>query len=262
MKRSVLVALVALAVAVPSFADVTVKTTGTGKGMGVSGSITTTTYIKGNKMRTDTVTGDTTRTMIFDVDNQRLYSYDSKKKEADAWDMQAFADNMAKNVDTSEMKASVKPNGQTKVIAGKTANGYDMSIELPATLGGRDGMKMIVMLTGPMWVVKGAPGTAEYVAFYKGAVEKGWIFSDPRGAKGSPGQAKAMAEMYRQLAATGGIPYETEMNVKLGGDGPMASMMAKMGGMTATSTVQSVETGAVAADLFAPPAGYKIKEQK
>ena len=41
-------------------------------------------------MRTDTVTGDTTRTMIFDVDNQRLYSFDSKKKEADAWDMQAF----------------------------------------------------------------------------------------------------------------------------------------------------------------------------
>ncbi len=45
-------------------------------------------------------------------------------------------------------------------------------------------MKMTVMLTGPMWIVKGAPGTAEYLASTRRAVEKGWIFSDPRGAKG------------------------------------------------------------------------------
>ncbi len=73
----------ALAVSTSAFADVTVKSIGGGKGMGITGSMATITYIKGNKMRTDTVTGDTTRTMIFDVDNQRLYSFDSKKKEAD-----------------------------------------------------------------------------------------------------------------------------------------------------------------------------------
>jgi len=249
MKRSALIALFALAIAAPSFADVTVKAIGSGKGMGISGNMATTTYIKGNKMRTDTITGDTTRTMIFDVDSQRLFSFDSKKKEADAWDMQAFGENISKSVDTSAMKASVKPNGQTKQIAGRNATGYDMSIELPAMLGGAGGMKMTVMLEGPMWVVKGAPGTAEYIAFYKGAVEKGWIFSDPRGAKGSPGQAKAMAEMYKQLAETGGIPYETEMSIKMGGDGPMAGMMAKMGGMSATSAVQSVDTSSLDAAL-------------
>jgi len=42
----------------------------------------------------------------------------------------------------------------------------------------------------------------------------------------------------------------------------MAGMMAKMGNMSSTSTVMSVETGAVAADLFSLPAGYKIKEQQ
>ena len=262
MKRSIAIALAALSMSAPTFADVTVKATGTGKGMGMSGTMAITTYVKGNKMRTDTVMGDTTRTMIFDVDNQRLYSFDAKKKEADAWDMQAFSANLQESVDTSGMKTSVKPNGQTKQIAGKTATGYDMELSLPATMGGKSGMKMTVMLTGPIWIVKGAPGTAEYLNFYKGAVEKGWIFSDPRGAKGNPGQAKAMAEMYRQLAATGGIPYEQEMSIKMGGDGPMAGMLAKMGNISTTSTVQSVETGALAAELFAPPAGYKIKEQK
>ena len=263
MKRSILVALFTVALAVPSFADVTVKSAGAGKGMGMGGTTVTTTYIKGNKMRTDTVIGDATHSMIFDVDAQRLYSFDSKKKEVDAWDMQAFGATMSQSVDTSGMKASIKPNGQTKQVAGKSATGYDMEMSVPATMGGgKDGMKMTVNLNGPIWIVKGAPGTAEYLGFYKAAVEKGFIFSDPKGAKGNPGQAKAMAEMYRQLAATGGIAYEQEMNIKMSGEGPMAGVFAKMGNISMTQSVQSVETGALAADLFAPPAGYKIKEQK
>jgi hypothetical protein len=129
-------------------------------------------------------------------------------------------------------------------------------------MGGEGGMAMTVRLTGPMWVVKGAPGASEYVAFYKAATEKGWIFTDPRAAKGAPGQAKAMAEMYRQLAATGGMPYETEMNIKVEGEGPMAAVMARMGGMSMTTTVQSVDTTALDDALFAPPAGYKLVEKK
>src|SRR5687768_15920219 len=172
LSRLILVTIAALWLAAPAFADVTVKATGTGKGMGMGGTMATMTYIKGNKMRTDTVMGDTTRTMIFDVDAQRLYSFDSKKKEADAWDMQAFGPGLAESVDTSNMKASVKPNGQTRQIAGKTATGYDMELSLPATMGGKSGMKMTVMIAGPLWIVKGAPGTAEYINFYKGAVEK------------------------------------------------------------------------------------------
>jgi hypothetical protein len=265
MKRLIRVALVALAglaLASPAFADVTLKSTGAGKGMGMGGTMTMTTYIKGNKMRTDTVTGDTTRSMIFDIDAQRLYSFDSKKKEADVWDMQAFGANLQSSVDTAGMKSSIKANGQTKQIAGQAASGYDMEMIVPAMIGGAKGMKMTMTLSGPIWIVKGAPGTAEYLAFYKSAVEKGWIFSDPRGAKGNPGQAKAMAEMYRQLVATGGIPYEQEMNFKMGGEGPMAAAMSRMGNISMTQTVQAIETGALAADLFATPAGYKLKEQK
>jgi threonine dehydratase len=113
-----------------------------------------------------------------------------------------------------------------------------------------------------MWIVKDAPGTAEYLGFYKAAVDKGWFFTDPRAAKAQPGQAKAMAEMQRQLASTGGIPYEQEVTVKMSGDGPMAGMLAKMGNISSTTTITGVDTGALAADLFAVPAGYKLKEQK
>ena len=65
---------------------------------------------------------------------------------------------------------------------------------------------MTIAMTGVSWIAKGAPGSAEYSAFYKGAAEKGWIFTDPRAAKAQPGQAKAMAEMYTQFAQIGGMP--------------------------------------------------------
>ena len=262
MSRFLLVAIATLSLATPSFADVTIKSSVTGKGMGMGGTTTSTTYIKGNKMRNDTVTGDTVRSTIFDVDTQKMISFDSKKKEADVYDMQRLGAEISKNVDPTDMKASIKPNGQTKQVSGQKAAGYDAEITVSALMGGQQGMKMTIHLTGPMWIVKGAPGVAEYMNFYKTAVEKGWFFTDPRAAKAQPGQAKAMAEMYRQLAATGGIPYEQEMNIKMSGEGPMAGMLAKMGNVTMTTTITSVEAGPLAADLFAPPAGYKLKEQK
>lgn len=262
MKRVILAAALMAALASPAWADLTIRQSTAGKGLGMSGNMSGTTYLKGSKMRTESVNGGTTRVTIFDLDAQKMYSFDLKKKEADVWDMQALAADMSKTVDSSAMTTSVKPNGQTKQIAGKAAAGYDMEISVPSTVGGPDGPKMTVKLTGPMWVVKDAPGTKEYVSFYKSAVEKGWFFSDPRAAKGSPGQAKAMAEMYRQMAETGGIPYEQEMQIKMEGEGPMAGMMARMGGVSMTSTVQSVETDALSDDLFAPPAGYKLNNRK
>jgi len=262
MTRAILSASLALTLAAPAFADVTIKQAMSGKGMGMGTNMVSTSYVKGLKMRTDTVSGDTTRTTIFDVDAQKMYIFDSKKKEADVWDMAAFGAQMDQAVQVGDIKASITPNGQTKQLLGKTATGYDMEISVPAMMGGEKGMQMTVKLTGPMWIVKGAPGTADYLGFYKAAAEKGFIFSDPRAAKGSPGQAKAMSEMYRQMADTGGVPYETEMSIKMAGDGPMAAMMAKMGGMSTTSTVESISTDTLSAELFQPPAGYKINAKK
>jgi hypothetical protein len=266
MTRILVGIVLALALAAPVHADVTLNQTTGGKGMGMSGDGKAVTRIKGNKMRTDTTMGDTTHTMIFDVDAQKLYVFDSKKKEADVWDMGTFAAQMGQSVDVSSIKASVKPNGQTKAFGAANADGYDMLVTVPAAMGGGNGPKMTVTLTGPVWIVKNAPGTADYANFYKAAAEKGFIFSDPRVAKGQPGQAKAMAEMYRQFAAIGGIAYETNMNVKLGMDGgdagPMAGILAKMGNIEIQTVVDSVETTPVADDLFAPPAGYKLNTKQ
>lgn len=258
--RVALVALVALAA--PAFADITVKSTVVNKGLGNASTTTATTFIKGSKLRSDTVAGDTTRSSIINTDTMKMLSFDSKSKEVTTYDMTKLASDIGKNVQVSDIKASVTPNGKTKQVSGRAASGYDMAVSVPAQMGGAKGMKVLVSLLGPVWVVKGGPGTSEYMAFYKSAAAKGFFFGDPRSAGAQPGQAKAMGEMYRQLAATGGIPYEMEMNVKMSGEGPMAAAFEKMGNISIVTTVTSVETGTLAADIFAVPAGYSMKEQK
>ena len=258
MIRMSLVACATAAIAFPAHADVTIKATATGKGFGISGSTASTTYIKGLKMRSDATAGKKNISTIFDVDAQKMYILDVDDKEAQAWDMAAFASQLSSTVSAEGVQASMKPNGQTKTISGQDTDGFDIEIVVPATVAG---MEMTMRLTGTTWIAKGAPGGADYSAFYQGAAEKGWIFSDPRAAQGAPGQAKAMAQMYTEFAKTGGIPYETVMNIKPEGGGAMGGLMAKVGGMQTTTTTDSVEVGPLADDLFQVPADYKVKQQ-
>src|SRR5262245_40177207 len=262
MRHVLLAGIVALAVAAPARADLKMTEAVTGKGLGLTGNMTSTTYIKGLKMRVDNMNGDKVTSMIFDVENQKLYMFDSKKKEADVWDMADFSKQIGV-ANPGPGSSSFKPNGQTKQINGKTATGYDMSIVMPTTMGdAKNGMKMTVNLTGTTWIVKGAPGTSDYQKFYMAAADKGFIFTDPRAAKGQPGQAKARAQMYRQMAATGGVPFETLMNIKMSGEGPMAGLMARAGNIEMNSNTQSAESVQLADDMFAPPAGYKLNPKK
>ncbi|MDP9197964.1 MAG: hypothetical protein M3O07_01950 [Pseudomonadota bacterium] len=259
--RTMLSAALALAMWAPAHADVTINATNTGKGLGMSGTTTSTTYIKGLKMRVDNVRSKKTDTTIFDVENQKMYVLNAKKKEVDVWDMGAFSEELSKSVATEGMQSSISPNGQTKTIAGHAAEGYDMKIVVPATLGGPGGMTVTMVLSGVTWIVKGVPGTEEFATFYKGAAEKGWIFTDPRAAKGSPGQAKAMAEMHAEFAKLGGVPYESNIDIDTQGDGVMGGLMARLGGVTMTTVTESVETAPLSDDLFLPPADYTLKQQ-
>lgn len=259
MSRTILAAVLAFALWAPAHADVTIKATSTGKGLGMSGTTTSVTYIKGLRMRVEATAGSKSITSIYDVDAQKMYILDAKKKDVDVWDMGAFAQELSKTVSADGVRASMKPNGQTKSVSGQNTDGYDVEIVVPATIADQ---QVMIAMTGTSWIAKGAPGSADYAAFYKGAAEKGWIFTDPRAAKGAPGQAKAMAEMYKQFAQIGGMPYESQTDIKAQGEGMMAAMMARMGGVSTATTTDSVETGPLADELFQPPADYKLNQKQ
>lgn len=245
-----------LCIPTPASADVTLKQINEGKGLGMSAHVSSTTRIRGDKMRIDDALGKKTQTTIFDLDAQKAYFFDSKTKRADVWNMRALAQTISKSVDTSSMKASIKPNGQTKSIAGHMADGYDVRVSVQAVTPGSHGL-MTVTLNGSLWVVKHAPGTADFDRFYKSAAEKGWIFSNPRAAKAQPAQARAMTEMYQKIAELGGIPYETDLQIHVSAGGLMGALLSRLGKVRSSTIVESVQTKALTDELFAPPPGYE-----
>ncbi len=262
MNRAPLSALLALALLAPAHADVTIKATTTGKGLGMTGTMPNVTYIKGQKMRVETALEKKTLISIFDVENQKMYVLDTKKMEAEVWDMAAFSQELSSAVSVEGVRTTLTPNGQTKTVAGQNADGFNVEVIVPATIGGAGGMKLTVVQTGTSWIAKSAPGAADYAAFYQAAAEKGWIFSDPSAAKGSPGQAKAMAQMFTEFARIGGLPYETQVDIKVQGEGPMAALMSRMGGASMLTTTDSVDTNPLSDDLFQVPPDYKLKQKQ
>jgi hypothetical protein len=260
MRPSALTFVVAASLlAGPAAADVTVSSNTTGKAP-VGGDLTgtQTVRIKGNKMRIDSAQGDRETAVILDVDGQRMIHIDARKKEAVITTVAKLQEVMGKST-SGQVKASVKPTGESKTIAGMTCKVHNVSVEVPFSMGGPE-MQMALVMTGPACLSKDAPGYADYVRLYTAIAEKGFIFSDPRGAQG-PGaaMAKGMASFQKTMAEAG-IALDQNMHAELKGEGPMAGMMGRMFKIDAGGVVTKIETGDVDAALFDVPAGFKVKQ--
>lgn len=261
MTRTVCSAVVACLLASPVSADITMTAQMTGKGLGKMAEHNSTTYIKGLKMRSDGTLGNTPTTTIIDLETQQFISINHKKKEAQVYDLATFRQQLDKAARGAEATSTLKPTGETREIAGRKCAGYEMNVTVPMAMG--EGMSMSMVMSGPVFIAKGAPGTADFAKFYLAAAEKGFIANDPRAAKGAAQQTKGMTALYEAIAKSGGIPYMMETSVKMEGGGPMAGMMGKMmGGSSFTNTVTAVSTDPVPADTFEIPAGYKVKKEK
>ncbi|MGH9160650.1 MAG: DUF4412 domain-containing protein [Vicinamibacteraceae bacterium] len=253
-----ILALGATLMATAASADVTVTATTVGKG-GLAKALSgdSVTYIKGGKMRADSTSGDRKQSTIVDLDAQQMIVLDHGKKEATINDLQDVQATLQK-ITADEMKVSLKPTGNSKQIAGQSCDEYQLEMAVPMSVEGSTPMS--ISTTGPACIVKNAPGAKDYENFYLKAAEQGFILSgDPSQAQRNPGHARSMTEMYRQMAKLG-VPYEMEMNVKIGGEGPMAALMGKMGAVSFTTTVKSVTEDPLADDLFIVPSDYKVKK--
>ena len=78
---------------------------------------------------------------------------------------------------------------------------------------------MLVAMGGPACLSKTAPGRSDYAKFYRAAAENGLFITDPRQAKASPGQAKGMVEMYKEMAKAG-MPLVSETRHRVRGRRP------------------------------------------
>jgi hypothetical protein len=260
MRRRVQVAglLCATGILVPldaAYADVTVVQKLTGKGPSES-----TTRIKGNKMRIDQTSGNDSTAILMDLDTQQMIMLDVKKKEAVIMPVAVINETMSKIASPASIKTKVTPTGEKKQVAGYNCAVYDVGIALPflAAEGGQ--AVMTLTMNGPACLSKEVPGYGDFVRLYKTAAEKGFIFGDPRMAKGpAASQVKGMTELQKTIAEAG-VPIEQTTTTNLEGGGPMGGLMNRMVKGTTTSTLVKIEEGPLADDLFVVPPDYKVKK--
>jgi hypothetical protein len=242
----------------PLGADITLTGRASGKVLGMGGEGESVQFIRGTKMRSDaTVKGEKIST-IFDVDARRMIVVNHKRKEAEIVDL-ATLDAELKKITDADVAVSMKPTGQTRQILGETCDGYDVRIAVKFAPAPE--MALTLVMAGPAWIAKNAPGKADYTAFFHAAAEKGFILSDPKAAKVQPGQAKGVAALYRAMAQAG-VAYAIDYEMRFEGEGMMVGMMNKMAAGSFGSIVTAVSTDPIPDETFAVPAGYRTRQSR
>lgn len=251
MKRFfALVVFVALALAaVPASADVTIKMSMATSGGPMVVEITSTTSIKGMKMRTDMSAMGQDTSLLVDLAAKEMLMVNHGTKTVETFNPSAAA--AALPMSFGEATVSIKPMTETKQILGRTCAGFTMQLSIPMSMNGET---ITMTMEGPVWIAKEGPGTAEYQAFYKASAAAGLVVSPLMGGP----QGTAMAEMQKSFAENG-IPLEQNMAMAMAGTGEIAQMMAQNGNMSMVMKVSAITTDPIPDSTFAIPAGYTKK---
>lgn len=274
MKRwSAAVAAVVFA-SVSVHADVTIKSRitveGGPPGASAAGPIEMVMQIKGMKSRTDMDAMGQKTIIIADMAARKVYMLNPTARTAQEIESAAPIDKAAAAAAAASVDASVKPTGQSRVINSWSCDEYTlkMSMSMADLAGAQMGqmppeaaemMKGLSMaMDGSIWVAKNGPGAAEFAAFTRAALAAN-LSAVLSGAanKSNPGLDRLMAA----TSQAQGLPCLTEMNMTVDGTGPIADMMKQSGAVKTSVTTTSISTDALAADLFAVPADYKIVKQ-
>lgn len=254
--RLATVLTLAAACSLPAAADVTVRSKISLTGpMSMAGDSVS--YLKGHKMRIESNMGKTSTVMLLDLDAKKTIIINGGK--AEAFDVSKMMQQQSVIAETS-IDYDFQPSGKTRQVAGQTCDEAMVTIKVHATPGEENPMgAMDIKMAGPSCTVKGAPGLAEYLAFYEYAAKTGYFFGDPRAAEAQPGRERAMTVLQKKMAQAG-MPYWSTFKMTFEGEGPLAAMMAKMA-MTTETTVTEVSTAPLSDDLFQVPAGVKVKNK-
>ena len=250
MRRAVVAILVLLACSVsPASADLgmTMTLSMNAGGMAVNGTMET--RVKALKMRSDIKMMQQDVSVFFDTAAGQVLTVNHATKEITSTDASALAGNFP--VAFGEAVVSMKPNGQTKELLGRTCQGYAVEMTVPMSVG----QEAITMrMSGTLWIADKGPGVEEFRAVSKAAADSG--FSTSFMAQGP--QAKGMLEMQKAMADAG-IPLAQEYQMTLEGTGQAAAAMAQFGNMTMATTVTALSTDPIADEVFSLPAGYTKK---
>lgn len=216
-----------------------------------------TTYIKGNRVRSDvggrdakriTIT-DGTRTWLINNEN-KTYSVVANQKLQSATN--PMMEQFNQMIDVS-MSASVKPGGKTRTILGKSARNYLFSVEVkmkfkpgsgPKNARGDAAMRLPAMQAkGEIWTTDTLP-TPPRGGQDPAAMFRNFEMLGPSGRAASAAFAKVkgfpLETILSQITSKSSLPGEEK------------------GGKTSVKmSVVSLKTDPIADSVFAPPKGFK-----
>ncbi len=212
--KTVNLLFLALCAAASAWADFSYITTRKGTGPAASGPQETKHYFKGQKMLTD---NGNTATLI-DFDAQTITNIDKAQKTFTPIKFTDLPD-ILKQSDI-EVKAEVKETGQKKVINGFNATEMVVSMAVDSPQMSQAGMKMQMEVS--TWVSSDVPGAQELKAFFqRNATNFPWAAI----GGGAAGMQKAMTDVQRKMAASGGVALLQIVKVKSAGDAAQAAQM-------------------------------------
>ena len=171
---------------------------------------TTKTYLKGQKMKSDS--GDSAT--VIDFDAQTFTHIDNRAK---TYSVTKFSDlGQALKDANTDVKVDVKETGQRKNINGYNASEVILSMEMDNPQARQAGMKMRMEMD--MWISSDVPGSQEMRAFYEKNGGKFPWAAMAGGGRGNQGMQKAMADLQRKMSELKGVPVLQIMKMGMGGN--------------------------------------------
>jgi hypothetical protein len=266
-----------VALSIPLAADVTVTSVVSMQAGGPAGAAMgnmaprMTMRIKGLKARADIDINGQTMSSITDLAAKQMILLRADQKTAQVLSADSMRGANAPPVAMPKIDASSKPTGRSQTINGVPCDEYEVAVkinmsemsgspQMPAEAAAM--MKGVLMvMSGSTWVAKSGPGVADYASFQKAASEANMAAVMGLG-NAVPGMGGGGFDRLMSTFSGGnGLPYLTEMDMSFEGTGPMVEMMKQIGAMKMTNKVTEVSTAALADDLFAVPADYKVVKQ-
>ena len=234
--RFIASALMCAAIATPVSADVTLRSKRTETILDAgSRIIDITEYRKGLRVRTDSSGPITSNSVIVDAGTGRVVTLYPEGKIAEVSDLTkkpAVPDRGG----VPEFKQSITPTGRSRQIAGSTCAVYDFKSSVRYPEMERDGA-VIMVVEGSMCLVKDGPGQAEFSAVYR--------------AYRAQSAFDAMVQMRPEITELG-VPFATQMTLRMGGDAMTKEVSSSM------TEVLSVSTAPIPDAIFEIPADYKV----
>jgi hypothetical protein len=270
MKKWMAAAALAAMTIVPLRADVMLVQTMTIEGaaaamMGNGKMPRMTMRIKGQKSRADIEVGGQTITAIADLAAKQVILLNSASKTATV----TTAEALGAGAPVPKIDVSFKPTGNKQVIEGQQCEEHAIRIQLsmaeatgsqlpPEAVAMMKDVQMI--MDGSIWVAPAAPGSAEYAAFNKAAMQSN-LFAAVIGMAGGGKSAAGLDKLMEAAATATGLPYRTDINMRFEGSGPMVDAMKEMGPIRMIQQTVSVSTDPIADAMFEVPADYKTTKK-